>query len=48
MGTLHRLYKFYFRCIARLAAIAEQVETAAGLPPLPMPEDRPAAQTPKA
>jgi Zn-dependent protease with chaperone function len=38
-GTLDRLYKLYYRCMARLAAIAEQVETAAGLPPLPMPEE---------
>jgi len=35
--------KLYYRGMARLAAIAEQVETAAGLPPLPMPEDRAAA-----
>jgi len=42
--ALNRLYKLYYRCMARLAAIAEQVEAAAGLPPLPMPEEPAAAK----
>lgn len=44
-GTLDRLYRLYFLGMARLAATAEQVEAAAGLPPLPMPEE-PAAAPP--
>jgi Zn-dependent protease with chaperone function len=41
--TIDRLYKLYFCGMARLAAMAEQVETAAGLPPLPDPQTPPAA-----
>lgn len=33
-----KLFSFYFRAMGRVAVIAEQVETAAGLEPLPMPE----------
>ena len=35
--AMDQLYSLYFRCLARLAFIAEQVEAAAGLPPLPEP-----------
>jgi Zn-dependent protease with chaperone function len=37
--TINGLYDLYFRCLARLAWIAEQVETAIGLKPLPEPKE---------
>lgn len=35
-----KLYSFYFRAMGRLAVMAEQVESALGLEPLPKPEAR--------
>jgi Zn-dependent protease with chaperone function len=37
--TVNQLYELYFRCMGRLAWISEQVETAAGLEPLPEPKE---------
>jgi hypothetical protein len=38
--TINGIYDVYFRCLARLAWIAERVEAAAGLQPLPEPKEK--------